>query len=288
MTADVVIRGTDALGECPLWHEVEQALYWVDARAPALYRWQPDGERHAWPLPEIVGSFAFRQSGGLLVALQTGIFTLDLESAALSVFARPEDGKPNNRFNDGRADRQGRFWVGTMSAVSREPEGSLYRLAPDGGSERLFNDIVVPNSIAWSPDSTRMYFADTYRQRIWTFDYDLETGAIGHRQLFSDLTHARGRPDGSAVDADGGLWNCEYAGGRVVRYAPGGVIDQVIEIPVDNPTCCAFGGRDLRTLYITSARQRLTPEDLARQPLAGSVFAVHTAVSGLPEARFGG
>jgi sugar lactone lactonase YvrE len=133
-----------------------------------------------------------------------------------------------------------------------------------------------------------MYFADTYRKSIWVFDYDLGTGTIANRRLFSDLSNQPGRPDGSAVDAEGCLWNCEYAGGRVVRYTPDGTVDHVVTVPCDNPTCCAFGGPDLRTLYITSARQRLTPEQLDAQPLAGSVFAVRTGTSGMVEARFGG
>lgn len=286
-TIDVVVHATNALGECPLWDDREQALYWVDGRAPALYRWKVGEEPRAWPLPEIIGSFAFRKSGGMLVGLQTGVFTLDLETSALAPFAAPEPDKPDNRFNDGRCDRRGRFWTGTMSTVAREPVGTLYRFTDDGKWEAALNEIIVPNSLSWSPDDKTMYFADTYRQRIWTFDYDIEAGAIGNRTLFSDISAGKGRPDGSAIDADGCLWNCEYAGARVVRYAPSGAIDRVIAMPVDNPTCCAFGGADLRTLFITSARQRLTPEELARQPLAGSVFAIDVGVSGLPESRFG-
>lgn len=284
---DVAVSGTDALGECPLWDDRAGVLYWVDGRAPAIYRWREGGEKQAWPLPEVVGSFAFRKAGGLLVALQTGVYTLDLQSSALTPFVLPEPDQPDNRFNDGRCDRAGRFWSGTMSAVSREPRGSLYRIEADGAWTRLLNEIIVPNSIAWSPDSKTMYFADTYKQCIWTFDYDLDTGTISNRRLFSDISGQTGRPDGSAVDAVGCLWNCEYAGGRVVRYTPDGVIDQVVTVPVDNPTCCAFGGPDLRTLYVTSARQRLAPEQLERQPLAGSVFAFRTSISGLPEAHFG-
>jgi sugar lactone lactonase YvrE len=174
-----------------------------------------------------------------------------------------------------------------MSDVSREPLGSLYRLHPDGTCIRLFNSIVVPNSISWSPDSKIMYFADTYRQCIWAFDFTLETGEINNRRVFRDTRGHRGKPDGSAMDAVGCLWNCEYGGWRIVRYNPSGEIDQVVPVPVANPTCCAFGGSDLRTLFITSATQRLTPEQLAEQSLAGSVFAIQTDVCGLPEARFG-
>ena len=285
MKVDVAVRGTDTLGECPLWDDRARTLYWIDTRAPALYRWAPDGQKRAWPMKELVGSFAFRQDGGLLLGLQSGVYTFDLETGELHPFAQPELDKPANRMNDGRCDRAGRFWVGTMSDVTREPKGSLYRIEPGGSCDRLLQDIVVPNSITWSPDSKTMYFADTYRHSIWTFDYDLDAGAISNRRLFAETNP--GRPDGSAMDSEGCLWNCEYAGGRVVRYTPSGRADRVVQIPADNPTCCAFGGSDLRTLFVTSARQRLTREELQRQPLAGSVFAVSVGVSGLPEARFG-
>jgi sugar lactone lactonase YvrE len=289
MTAvEVAVEGTDMLGECPLWDEQAGELYWVDILAPALYRWRPGGERRVWTLPQPVGSFAFRRGGGVLLALQSGIFTFDLDRAVLTPIVEPIGEPRTNRFNDGRCDRRGRFWVGTMSDVSRDPLGSLYVLSPDGDLRRLFNEIVIPNSIAWSPDDRTMYFADTPRKTIWSFDFDADAGTIANRRVFADLNNQPGRPDGSAMDAEGCLWNCEYAGGRVVRYTPDGRIDRVIEVPADNPTCCAFGGPNLDTLYITSARQRLTPEQLERQPLAGSVFAAHVGVRGLPEARFEG
>lgn len=284
---DVAVRGSDMLGECPLWDDQTGTLFWVDGRAPALCRWQPGAEPRRWALPEIIGSFAFRARGGLLLALQTGVFTFDLDTGALAVFARPEADRPNNRFNDGRCDRQGRFWTGSMSTVSREPHGSLYRVEGDGRSACLLDGLIVPNSIAWSPDGATMYLADTYRCSIWAFDFDAAHGIVSNRRLFSE-SRGPNRPDGSAVDAHGCVWNCEYAGGRVVRYTPSGEVDCAVTVPADNPTCCAFGDSDLRTLYITSARQRLSADELARQPEAGSVFAVRTEVSGLPEVRFAG
>jgi sugar lactone lactonase YvrE len=287
MSVDVAVRGTDALGECPLWEDESGTLFWVDGRAPALYCWRPGEERCRWDLPEIIGSFAFRERGGLLLAMQTGLFTFDLDTRALLAFACPEPDRPDNRFNDGRCDRRGRFWTGTMSAAARDPHGSLYRVDATTQSMRVLEGLIVPNSIAWSPEGDTMYLADTYRYTIWAFDFDVEGGVLSNRRVFSE-TCPPARPDGSAVDADGCLWNCEYAGGRVVRYTPSGAIDCIVQVPADNPTCCAFGDRDLRTLYITSARQRLSSEELARQPDAGSVFAIRTKVSGLPEVRFEG
>lgn len=283
---ECVVKGEDRLGECPLWCEREQVLWWIDSRAPSLKRWDPSaGGVRVLALPSVVGSVAFRERGGMLAALQTGIHFLDPATGVLETAAQPEAHLPENRFNDGRCDRAGRFWAGTMSDARREPSGSLYRLAANLECTRMRGDIVVPNSIAWSPDDRTMYFADTHRTRIWAFDYDLADGAISNERV---LAEGGGRPDGSCVDADGGLWNAEYGGWRIVRHAPDGRIDRVIEMPVANPTCCCFGGAALDTLYVTSATQRLTPEDRAKQPLAGSVFAVRPGVNGLPEARFAG
>ena len=286
---DRVVKGADVLGECPLWCDREQVLWWVDSRGPALKRWDPAGvEVRVISLPGVVGSVAFRERGGMLAALHSGIHFLDTKTGGLRVAAQPEARLPENRFNDGRCDRAGRFWAGTMSDARREPTGSLYRLAADLTCTRIRGDVIVPNSIAWSPDNRTMYFADTYRQVIRAWDFDLAAGEVSNERVFCDTTGHPGRPDGSCVDADGGLWNAQYGGWRVVRYSPAGKIDRVIEMPVANPTCCCFGGKGLDTLYVTSATQRLTPEDLAKQPLAGSVFAVRPGVRGLAEARFAG
>lgn len=284
---ECVVPGTNVLGECTLWCEREQALWWVDSRGPALYRHSPSsGETRVLALPETIGSFCFRDRGGMVAALASGLSFLDPASGALEPVAAPEADLPQNRFNDGRCDRAGRFFAGTMSDVRREPVGSLYRLDPDLRCTRLRGDIIVPNSIAWSPDNRRMYFADTYRTRILVYDYDLASGTLANERLFVDAAGHPGRPDGSCVDADGCLWNAEYSGGRVVRYTPAGEIDRVIALPVSNPTCCCFGGTGLDTLFVSSARQRLSADELAAQPLAGSVFAVRPGVSGLPEGRF--
>jgi len=283
---DCVVKGTDKLGESPIWCDREKVLWWVDSRGPTLKRWDPaTGTVRELQLPAVVGSVAFREKGGMLAALQSGIHFLDTQSGALQVAAQPEAHIPENRFNDGRCDRAGRFWAGTMSDVKREPTGSLYRLSADLSCTHMRSDIIVPNSIAWSPDNRTMYFGDTPRLRIWAFDYDLSTGGISNERVFAET---EGRPDGSCIDADGCLWNAEYGNWRIVRYTPEGKIDRVIAMPVANSTCCCFGGTQLDTLYITTATQRFTPEDFVKQPLAGSVFAVRPGVVGLQEARFAG
>ncbi|HSG76823.1 MAG TPA: SMP-30/gluconolactonase/LRE family protein [Burkholderiales bacterium] len=285
--AEVAVRGADQLGECPLWDEREAMLWWVDARFPAVKRLDPaTGAVMMLVLPEVVGSLALRESGGMLAATKSGIHFLDPASGALEMKADPESHLPDNRFNDGRCDRAGRFWAGTMSHVNRDPTGSLYRFEADFRSTRLRNAIIIPNSLAFSPDGRTMYFADTNRHTIWAYDYDPASGAATGERVFADT--GAGRPDGSCVDADGCLWNADYGASRVVRYTPAGKVDGTYELPATNVTCCCFGGRDLDTLYITTATQRLSPQALAQQPLAGSLFALRPGARGLPESRFAG
>jgi len=289
MQVDCAVRGNDRLGECPLWDDRARVLWWVDSRGPTLKRFDPaSGDARELSLPEVIGSFAFRVAGGMVAALKSGLYLLDPETSTLTVIAQPEADVPDNRFNDGRCDRAGRFWVGTMSDVRRDPTGSLYRLAPDGTCMKMRSDVIVPNSLAWSPDDRTMYFADTHRNRIYAYEFDLAAGAIRNERVFAEGGTRSIRPDGSCIDVEGCLWNCDYGGWRVVRYRPDGRVDREIRMPVANPTCCCFGGANLDVLYVTSATQRLTPADLAEQPLAGSVFAVRPGMQGLPEARFAG
>lgn len=288
IAAESVIAAQDVLGECTIWCDREQVLWWVDIRGPSLKRYNPaNGEVRAIVLPEFIGSFGLTRSGGDMIAgMKSGLYFLDPASGALKVIAQPEKNLPNNRFNDARCDRAGRFWGGTMQDGPRAPAGSLYRLDPNGSCTPIRGGIFVPNSIAWSPDDKVMYFADTHRHLIWVYDFDIAQGAMRNERVFADCSDRPGKPDGSCVDADGCLWNAEYGGSRVVRYTPDGGIDRVVSLPVSNVTCCCFGGKDLDTLYISTARQRMTPEQLAREPLAGNVFACRPGVPGLPEARF--
>ncbi len=257
------------MGECPIWDERGQALWWVDIHGQAIKRF--DGRLEVFPVPEPVGSIAFRARGGLLAAMQTGIYTW--EDGKLARFAAPQSHDQTHRFNDGRCDRAGRFfWAGTLKDPEFTPTGLLFRLHENKAVVRR-TAIAVPNSLCWSPDGRTMYFADSPRHKIWAFDYDAEAGEITNERVFA--TPHPGFPDGSCVDVDGGLWNAEYGAARVVRYTPAGEIDRVIEMPVKAPTCCCFGGARLDTLYITSAN-------------GGGVFALMPGVCGLPESRFNG
>ena len=277
------------LGESPVWDVRRSVLWWVDSRGPALFNLDPSTSRTARvDLPDLVGSIGLRESTGLIAAMRRGFHFLEPESGVLVPIHDPEPDQLENRFNDGRCDRQGRFWAGTMNDARREPTGSLYRLDADLRSTWIRGDVIVPNSLAWSLDSRTMYFADTHRHRIFAYDFDPELGQPTGERVFADLSLEARRPDGSAIDAEGCLWNAEYAGGRVVRYSPAGKVDRVIPMPVSNPTSCAFGGAGLDVLFVTSARQRLTPGQLAKEPLAGSVFAISVGMKGVAEPRFRG
>ena len=277
---------TDILGESPLWNELEQALYWVDIRRPALRRLDyASGRIDTWTLPGLVGSIAFCDDGRLLVALPEQIALFDPATGSVATFATPPTRIPGHRFNDGRCDRQGRFWVGTMHNLTRAPEGVLYRLDQRRVLAAVQSGICIPNSLAWSPDGRTMYFADSLLYTIFAYDFDATSGTMSGKRVFA-TTRAPAFPDGSTVDAEGCLWNAEFNGWRVVRYAPDGRVDRVIDLPTHRPTCCAFGGPNLDILYITTASQRMSPDELAKQPLAGALLAVDANVRGLVEPRF--
>lgn len=289
MVVDCVFESRDTLGEVPLWCPKDELLYWIDVRRPALQAYRPkDRSVRIWPLPEVVGSYCLRRSGGMVLAMKSGLYSYDLDTRRLERVVDPEPTLPNNRLNDGRCDRQGRFWVGSMNDGDRLPTGTLYSVDADWQCRPTLRGLTIPNSLAWSPDGRTMYFSDTPTLRIMAYDYDPDSGTATRERLFADLSTHPGRPDGSTVDADGCLWNAEVRGSRVVRYTPAGRVDRQLLLPVSGVTACAFGGTDLRTLYITTARQRLSETELAAEPLAGALFAVDVGVSGIPETPFRG
>jgi len=275
----------DILGENPLWDERAGCLWWIDIRQPVLRRFDhASGTVDSWPMPDLVGSIALVEDGRLLAALPRQLALFDPRDGSLAPFVKPPSMPAEHRFNDGRCDRQGRFWVGSMNNLTRAPEGVLYCLdGPVLRAERT--GICIPNSLAFSPDGTTMYFADSLRYTLCAYDYAPQTGRIGTERVFATTQPPR-FPDGSAIDAQGFLWNAEFNAGRIVRYAPDGRIDRVVPLPVTRPTCCAFGGPDLGVLYVTTTSQQMTPEQMQAQPLAGALLALDVGVCGLPEPRF--
>ncbi len=284
-----VARTQDVLGEVPLWHPVEQALYWIDLFKPAVHRLDPATDTvRSWTPPMKLGSIALRTAGGLLLAGREGLLLTDADLAVTGSLGHPDADRPENILNDGRVDAAGRFFVGSMNRMLERASGRLFRVEADGRASVLADGIFIPNALAWSPDGRTLYFADSHEKTLYAYPFDPATGGIGERRVFADTRDEPGVPDGSAVDADGFLWNARFDGGAVLRYDPEGRLERRIELPVTRPTACTFGGPGLSTLFVTTARFRLPPERLAQEPEAGSLLAVETDVTGLSEPLFAG
>ena len=293
-TPKCVAEVRNTLGEGPVWDDVTESLYWLDITQRTLFRFSPSSrDVTSWETPTEFGSFAFRRRGpGLIAAAKNGIVLFCPETGQYERLIELEAHLPENRMNDGKCDARGRFWCGSIHEVSdpslRKPIASVYRIDPDLSVRRVLEGIKTSNGFAWSPNGRTMYFTETPTQAISVFDYNVDTGEISNCRKFVEVPKSRGRPDGTAVDTAGYLWSAHFAGGRVTRYAPDGSIVDVIELPVTNVTSCAFGGADLSTLYITTAREDLSPQELEKEPLAGGLFAVDLDVGGSKMHRFDG
>jgi len=292
MKVDVlrVLAAHAQIGEGPMWDPRTKLLYWADITGKQLNVFNPaDGSNRTFELPDLVTSIAPRTNGGLILTLRKTIAFFDLDTQKLEILADPEPEKPGNRFNDGKVDRQGRLWAGTMGDVEwDQPLGSLYCF--DGKqARRMEENICCSNGLGWSPDSKTMYFTESFKHRIFAYDFDAATGNIENRRVFVQLpSHTAAFPDGLTVDAEGGVWSAQPMFGRIVRYDPAGKVERVIDLPVSRGTSAMFGGDDFATMYITSMRLTLSEEQLAEEPLAGSLFAVKPGVRGLAEAPFAG
>jgi sugar lactone lactonase YvrE len=291
-TAEVtcVLDARAELGECPVWSVPEQALYWIDIRAPALHRLDPaTGASRTWPMPSRIGSFGLRESGtGAVVALVDGFHLLDFDTGGLEFLVGPEQ-VPGTRFNDGKVSPDGRFWAGTMDEeqLSR-PIAALYRLDPDHSLHRVVDDLIVSNGLGWTADGRTMFHSDSKGQVIWAYDYDPDTGTPSGRRVVARPTEKIGRPDGAAIDEQGYYWSAGISAGVLNRWSPDGQLDRCIPLPCSNPTAPCFGGADLRTIFVTSLRHDLPADVLAAKPLSGGIFAVQADVPGVPISRYRG
>jgi L-arabinonolactonase len=282
----LVVDCRNILGEGAVWSMEEQRLYWTDIESKKLWRYDPVlGQSDSWDLPEKLCSMAFREKGGMLAAFSSGLSFFDPHGGEQRRILDIEADLAATRLNDGRCDRQGRFLVGGFDS-SGQGKSALYRVDPDLSVHRLFQDLNCANSICFSLDGRTMYLADTPKGIIWAFDYDPQTGSLGSRRTFCSFDDQPGLPDGSIIDVEGYLWNAQWNGARVVRYDPDGNVDRILETPCLNPTCPAFGGKNLDTLFITSARNPGSLQQIEAQPQAGGLFAVEPGVRGLPESRF--
>lgn len=285
---ECAVESRDRLGETPLWCDRTERLWWIDIENPKLQSFDPGTGRHdSVALPgTYAGTQALTKAGDRLLAEDLTLYARDADTGNRCDLLAFEHGL-DNRLNDGRVDARGRFWVGTMDNALTRPNGALYRVDTDRTATRVEVDVIVSNGVAFSPDGKTLYFTDTRRYITYAYDLDLDDGSVRNRRIFADHSATGDRPDGACMDVDGCLWTAFFAGSRIVRYRPDGRIDRTIQLPVTNSTCLAFGGRNLKTLYVTTARKFLTPEQLSAEPLAGALLAIEGAGQGLPENRFG-
>jgi len=279
------------LGECVLWCERTGRLLWTDIPQATLWSYSPaSGRSIKWHMPERLCSFALTGSDDcLLLALASGLAFFRFSTGAVTHIVDVEADIPVTRINDGRCDRQGRFVFGMFNQEDgpKRALGGFYRLNTDLSLERLpLANAAIANSICFSPDGRRMYYADSVTREIRCCQYDPGSGATGPSQVFVPADAAPGEPDGSCIDAEGCLWTTRWGAGQVMRFAPDGRLDRVLALPAPQPSCPAFGGSDLSTLYVTSAWLGMTGGDRASAPLSGAMFRHELEVRGLPESRF--
>lgn len=280
---------TAILGEGPLWDPHSQTLMSLDCMGRKLFRHTPaTGAEEVWALPRTPGSFAFRANGGVLMAYRRGLAMIEPGTDMLDDIATPGIDLGVAVFNDGKCDRRGRFWTGTMDREVKDPVGALYRLDPDLSVHRMDGGITLANGIAWSPDDRTMYFCDSRPGHVWAYDYDIASGQIENRRMFMDFAGRKGRPDGCTVDVEGCLWVAEISAGQVVRLDPAGREVAAVAVPVPRPTSVMFGGPDLRTLFVTSMRHGLSAEELQSHPASGCIWAGDVGIAGIEEPRFAG
>lgn len=287
----VAVATPSLLGESPMWHAGEQALYWCDIQGKTLNRFKPTtGSLTQWEVDCEPGCVAPSSAGTLLLAMRDGVWRFDVTSGRRTLLASAPYDTSKERFNDGKCDPQGRFWVGTIYEPRAPALAALYCYA-EGKLERKAQGITVSNGLAWSPDGRTMYWSDTHAHTIFAFDVDPASGALSRRREFAsfpvkqagqDLSVYGGRPDGAAVDAEGCYWVAMFEGQRLLRLSAAGAVVREVTLPVRCPTMPCFGGADLKTLYITTARANRPAQELAEQPLAGCVLSLRVDVPGLP------
>lgn len=277
------------LGEGPMWSVREQALYWVDILGHRLHRYSTTEGQRTWQFDEEITTVAERaEVDELIITRRHGFARFDPKTESLAPLLQVETDMPGNRFNDGKCDRLGRFWAGTMDFGCEQPTGSLYCLTPDLRCERMDSGYAVTNGPTWSADHRTMYHNDSVNGRVYAFDFDLASGRVSNKRLFLQFSKEEGSPDGMTTDADGGLWIAHWGASKLTRHDPEGKVLCSVELPCSQITSCAFGGPDFRTLYITSAANGLSPEQLEREPLAGGLFALEIDIAGLPANQFRG
>jgi sugar lactone lactonase YvrE len=286
-----VLEVRNVIGEGPVWHSQEGVLYWVNfIEQYQILRFSPQTRRlEVFETGMPVMALGIRKTGGFIAATAKGIATWDTGRKTFEPFCDPLAARQGFRFNDAATDSEGRFWVGTLNdANPKGPDGELFCVQGDGSCQVMDKNITVANGIGWSPNRKIMYFTDSFRYAIYAYDYVAETGMIANRRTFVQTSPEAGIPDGLTVDSEGFVWSAYCGGWKVIRYNPEGKVDREYRLPVANPTSCAFGGKRLDELYITSAALGLSEEDKTRHPQSGDLFCLKAGITGIDEPRFGG
>ena len=283
------------LGEGITWSVDQENLYWLDVVIPSkLFQLHlPTNKLSTFIMPEMISSISIRSKKDLIIASQYGVYNYNLTSNNFTRLIETEPLLKFNRSNDGASDIKGRFWFGTMQnnlddegkdIPITKNSGSLYRLNTDLTLDKIESNLGIPNTFIWNPDNTKFYFTDSMEGIIYSYDFNEKSGEITNKTNFA--TFNRGVPDGSTMDNEGFVWNCRWGGSCVVRFDPLGRVDRVLEVPVENVTNCVFGGKDLKTLFITTARQGLSKEYVTKNPYAGSLFAIDLSIKGIEDNNF--
>ncbi|SEP82948.1 Sugar lactone lactonase YvrE [Faunimonas pinastri] len=289
MRIEVVVDVKTTLGESPVWDADAERIYWVDSLGRRVFRATADGrEVRAWTTPASCGSMVLRRRGGAVLALRSGVHFLDFATGDLEWLVDPEPDLPDNTLNDGKVDRAGRFWFGSMNTAGPEPTGALYRLDPDLTLRVVDRGIACSNGPCWSPDGGTFYFGDSGTREIHAYDFAAAEGRLSGRRLFC-RAEERATVDGATVDAEGCLWSAQPDGGTIRRYSPEGELIRTIELPSLAVTSVTFGGPALDVLFVTSMASPLDPAVTDRNPQRGSLFAIHDlGVRGVEEPKFAG
>jgi len=290
LTAKLVLDARARLGECCRWDELTGCLWWVDIDGGRLHRFDPaGGHNDSMLIGEAIGCFAQDEAGGFIAGLRSGYARITAWRGDVVRLGGPAYDPARARFNDGRCDPAGRFWAGTLWEPRDQPLAALFRLDHDGRWSAHAQPLTIANGLTFSPDGRRMTLADSPAHTLWTYDYDVERGLPSRARALRVYEPGGGRPDGACVDAEGNLWVAVIQGGRVEKLDPDGRLLAIVDVPVPCPTCCTLGGEDLRTLFITTGRIRMTPAELAAKPTAGGLYAVRLPAhhaSGIIEPRY--
>lgn len=287
--AKLVLDCANHHGEGVFWNATDERVWWTDIHGQKIWAYDPvSGSADSFDMPDRVCCFVPRMGGGLIVAFSDRISLYSFETGEIKCLYRFEPNNPNTRLNDGRTDRQGNFVVGGMNEVTGEANSSVIRVNSDLSVTPLHSGISCANSICFSADGTTMYFADSPDRELCAYDYDASIGKMTNRRVHASFSNDSSLPDGSCIDAEGGVWNAQWEGRRVVRVAPNGTVDKIIDVPVWKPTCCAFGGPDLDTLFITTSCLMSSSDQILAEPGSGGLFAVKPGVRGVIDQPFAG